>query len=213
MNDFNKVALFGPQGSGKGTQADKLTEFLGVPHIAPGDIFRKAIADKTELGQQVESIMKEGNLVPNEITNSLIKERLEEEDAVEGFVLDGYPRNENQAAALDSITSMTHMLLIDVPDEESVRRLSQRRVCTSCGTVYHLEFKKPLKEGVCDSCGKELIQRDDDMPEAIRKRLDIYHQETEPILARYEERGILHRVDGMGTIEEVAERLQKVFQQ
>lgn len=203
-----KICLFGPQGSGKGTQAERLIETYGVPHLSPGNIFRKAIADQTELGKQVKSILDSGQLVPNEVTNGLMKERLEQEDALDGFVLDGYPRNEGQAAALDSMTSLTHVLLIHISDEESVNRISRRRVCLECGSTYHLDYKPSKEEGICDEEGKDLVQRDDDKPEAIKKRLEIYHAETKPLLERYEERGLLQRIDGMQSIEKVWEDVQ-----
>ncbi|MFC1598278.1 adenylate kinase [Patescibacteria group bacterium] len=205
------ICLFGPQGSGKGTQAEKVTDLFGVPQVSPGNIFRKAVADGTELGKKVEAIMKEGILVPDEITNEMIRQRLQEEDCLNGFILDGYPRNVAQAEALDTMTALTHVIVIDITDEEAVRRLSQRRACNSCGVTYHLEYKPPRQEGVCDTCGKEIIHREDDMPEAIKKRLEIYHTETEPLYRRYEERGILCRFDGSGTIEEVWEEVQKCF--
>lgn len=207
----HNVCLLGPQGSGKGTQAEQLSAFLGVPQLSTGNIFRKAIADKSELGQQVEQIIAEGHLVPDVVTNAVIRERLEQEDVLEGYVLDGYPRNMAQAEELDSISSLTHVLVIDVPDEESIRRISQRRVCTQCGITYHLESKLPQQEGVCDSCGSTLIQRHDDTPEAIQKRLALYHSETKPLIARYEERGIVTHINGVGSIQEVWERVQSAF--
>lgn len=205
------ICIFGPQGSGKGTQAEKLVETYGIPQISPGNMFRKAIADQTELGKKVDDILKAGNLVPNEVTNALMKERLEQEDALDGFVLDGYPRNENQADALDGMVPLHYVFVIDITDEESIQRISQRRVCLECGTTYHLDAKPPKKEGVCDVDGKELVQREDDKPEAIKKRLEIYHAETEPLLRRYEERGILHRIDGMQPIDNVWENVQSVL--
>lgn len=206
-----RIALFGPQGSGKGTQAEKITATFGVPHIAPGNIFRKAIADKTELGEKAEAVLNSGQLMPDEITNGLIRERIVEEDALNGFVIDGYPRNGVQADALDSMTNLSYVIVIEIPEEESIKRISHRRSCPNCGTTYHLDFKKPKQEGMCDSCGNDLVQRDDDKPEAIKQRLVIYRQETAPLLERYRERGILHEVDGMGTIEEIWERIQKVL--
>lgn len=206
-----KICLFGPQGSGKGTQAERLIDTYGVPHLSPGNIFRKAIADQTELGQKVKSILDAGELVPNEVTNAIMKERLEQEDALDGFVLDGYPRNENQAEALDGVTSLSHVFVIDISDDESVNRISRRRVCLECGSTYHLDFKPSKEEGVCDEDGKELVQRDDDKPEAIKKRLEIYHAETKPLLDRYEERGILFRIDGMQSIEKVWEDVQEAL--
>lgn len=206
-----KICLFGPQGSGKGTQAEKICEYLGVPQISPGIIFRQAVAEGSELGKQVEGIINSGQLVDNEITNSLVEKRLLQEDCIDGFILDGYPRNMQQAKALDSFSSLSHVVVIDIPDEESIRRISRRRSCVPCGITYHLDYKPPTGEGVCDGCGKELTHRDDDKPDAIKERLYIYHTETEPLFERYEERGILHRVDGTGTIEEVWQRTQNCF--
>lgn len=207
-----QVCLFGPQGSGKGTQAEKLSEYFGIPHIAPGNIFRKAVADATDLGHQVESIVREGHLVPNELTNALMKERVSQEDVREGFVLDGYPRNAVQADALDAMTPLTHVIIIDIPDEESVRRISQRRSCPSCGAPYHLSFKPPKDPSRCDSCGSELVLRDDDRPEAIRQRLAIYHSDTEPLFERYAKRDILHHIDGMGPIDTVWQRVLSIVE-
>lgn len=213
MNNSNpkRISIFGPQGSGKGTQSDRISAAFGIPHIAPGNIFRKAIADKTELGKKVEDIINAGNLVPNEITNALMKARIEEEDAQQGFIFDGYPRNESQADALDAMTQLTCVIVLEIPDDEAVRRLSQRRMCMNCGATYHLEFNPPKVAGICDSCGKAVIQRDDDKPEAIRQRLGIYHSTTEPLFERYEQRGILCRVNGVGTIEEVGQRIEACF--
>lgn len=206
------VCLFGPQGSGKGTQAEKLSEYFGIPHIAPGNIFRKAVADGSDLGHQVEHILREGHLVPNELTNALMKERIAQEDCLEGFVFDGYPRNAAQADALDAMTPLTHVIIIDIPDEESVRRISQRRSCPSCGATYHLSFKPPKDPSRCDSCGSELVLRDDDRPEAIRQRLAIYHSDTEPLFERYAKRDILHHIDGMGPIDTVWQRVLSIVE-
>lgn len=205
------ICLFGPQGSGKGTQAEKLSAWLGLPHISPGNIFRKAVADHSALGKQVEVIINAGKLVPNDVTNALMRERLEQEDCMGGFILDGYPRNEDQAVALDGMTKLTHVFVIDISDEETIQRISRRRVCTACGATYHLEYKPPMQPDVCDNCGSVLMLRDDDKPEAIRQRLAIYHTETEPIFARYEERHILHRIGGAGSIEQVFTAIQSCF--
>ncbi len=206
-----QICLFGPQGSGKGTQAQHLSAHYGFPHIAPGNIFRKAIADHTPLGKQVEAVIAAGQLVPNDVTNRLMRERLEQEDCLDGFILDGYPRNTNQADALDAVTRLTHVIVIDVSDSETVRRLSNRRVCTSCGTNFHLEFKPPLQDDICDRCGSALTQRDDDTPDSIRKRLEIYHRDTEPLIERYAQRGIVCRVDGTPPIGQVFEQIKSCF--
>ncbi len=207
--DFvKKICLFGPQGSGKGTQAKRLIAEFEIPHLSTGDIFRKAIADQSELGKKIEAIIKSGQLVPSEVTNAVMKERLSQEDCLNGFVLDGYPRNENQADALDAITNLTHVIVLSIPDKESIHRLSQRRVCVSCGATYHLDFQPPQQPDVCDACGSELKQRDDDQSDAIAQRLQIYHAETQPLIARYTDRGIAHEIDGLGTIDEVWDRVK-----
>lgn len=206
-----RITLFGPQGSGKGTQAEKIQMFFGIPHIAPGNIFRKAVAEKTALGMQVQEILNAGNLVPDEITNALMKERIEQEDCVQGFVFDGYPRNAIQADALDAMAHITHVIVIDIPTEESIKRISHRRSCFQCGATYHLDFKPPHQENRCDVCGSELVQREDDTPAAIEQRLAIYRSETEPQIARFRERGIVYDIDGMGMIEEIWQRIQKIL--
>lgn len=207
---FN-IALFGPQGSGKGTQAEKLTALLNVPHISPGVIFRQAITDQSELGRQVEQFMQQGKLVPDDITNELMARRLQSADCVRGFILDGYPRNQNQDDFLRQATKITHAVAIAISDVEAVRRLSQRRACTRCGKTYHLEFKPPHVPDRCDDCNEILVQRNDDHPDSIKERLRIYHSQTEPLLTGYELLGVLYRVDGAGTIAEVWQRLQEIF--
>lgn len=206
-----RICLFGPQGSGKGTQAERLSSWLGIPQIAPGNIFRQAVAEHSALGTQVEPILAAGQLVPDHITNSLMQQRIQQEDCLSGFVFDGYPRNTAQADALDAMTSLSHVIVIEIPDEESIRRISQRRVCTPCGITYHPEWKPPVQDERCDVCGGALIQRDDDTPEAIQKRLQIYRSTTVSLFPRYEQRGILHHVDGLGSIDEVWQRVQACF--
>lgn len=205
-----KICLFGPQGSGKGTQAQKISEYYGIPAIAPGNMFRKAIADETLLGMRIKEIFESGQLVPNEITNTLVNDRIHEEDCINGFILDGYPRNTIQADALDGMTSLTHVIVLEVQDEESVNRISRRRSCEE-GHSYHLDFKPSKEEGVCDIDGKELVQRKDDTAEAIKQRLGIYHEETAPLLERYESRGVLHRIDGMQSIDQVWEDIRALL--
>lgn len=212
QKDFiKKVCMFGPQGSGKGTQSKRISEDFGIPHLSTGDIFRKAISENTELGQQIQSILKEGKLVPSEVTNAVMKERLQREDCVDGFILDGYPRNLIQAEALDAVTALSHVIVIDIPDAESVHRLSRRRVCPGCSATYHLDYNAPKTESTCDVCGHELEQREDDQPEAIQQRLDIYHSETEPLIKRYEDRGIVFRIDGTQSIADVWKDVEKCF--
>ncbi len=205
-----KISIFGPQGSGKGTQAEKLEQELKLPIITPGNIFRKHIKEETEIGLKVKSILDSGKLVPNEITNQIIIGRLQEHDCANGFVLDGYPRNMNQAEALDQARKLTHVILIDVSDEEAKKRIVNRRMC-ACGATYHLEYKKPKVEGTCDKCGSLLFQRDDDTEEALAKRLKIYHQETEPVLELYKKQGIFHKVNGQQSIDGVWEEVKKII--
>ncbi len=205
-----RIALFGPQGSGKGTQAEKIQLTYGLPHIAPGNMFRQAIAEGTEIGRQVEAIINAGNLVPDAITNRLMRERIAGSDCIDGFVFDGYPRNLVQADALDTMTSLTHVLVIDVPEAESIRRISQRRSCPQCGATYHLEYKPTLKPDVCDRCGSTLTQRADDTPDAIRQRLEIYRAQTAPLFTRYQERGIFYMIDGLHSIEDVFQHIVRV---
>lgn len=204
-----KICFFGVQGSGKGTQAARLQTLLHLPHIAPGDIFRSAVAAEDDLGKTVGTIINAGRLVPDEITNTLVRKRLRKTDAVHGFILDGYPRNIAQADALDAMTTLTHIVVITITAEESVRRLSLRRVCSACGHTTTLQRDNENQH--CPRCGAVLIHRDDDKPKAIRHRLQIYHTQTEPLLARYEARGIVHRIDGMGSIDNVWERVSSLF--
>lgn len=205
-----KISIFGPQGSGKGTQAERLEQELKLPIITPGNIFRQHIKEETEIGLKVKSILDSGGLVPNEITNQIIIGRLQEHDCEQGFVLDGYPRNINQAEALDQARKLTHVILIDVSDEAAKKRIVNRRMCT-CGATYHLEHKKPKVEGICDKCGGTLFQRDDDTEEALAKRLKIYHEETEPVLELYKKQGIFYKVNGEQSIEAVWEELKKII--
>ncbi|MCX8146903.1 MAG: adenylate kinase [Candidatus Woesearchaeota archaeon] len=202
-----KIVLIGPQGSGKGTQAKMLQEKFNIPHISTGDIFREAISKGTEIGKKAKAIIESGKLVPDEITNKIVEERLKQDDCKNGFILDGYPRNLNQAKALDSFSKIDYVIEIDVPDKISVKRLSSRRQCKKCGAIYGITLI-PKEEGICDKCGSELYQRDDDRPDAIKKRLEIYHKETEPILEYYRKKGILIRVDGTGSVENVFKEIK-----
>ncbi len=195
------LILLGPPGAGKGTQASRLTGDFGLPHIATGDILRAAVKEGTELGTSAKQYMDAGDLVPDEVIIGVILERLEESDARDGFLLDGFPRTIEQADALaDAFEKrerhLTATLLIEVPDEELVRRISGRRLSRKTGRVYHVDFDKPKHEGRCDVDGSELIQRDDDREEVVRKRLKVYHSQTSPLVAYYEERGLLRRFDG-----------------
>jgi adenylate kinase len=204
------LILLGPPGSGKGTQAKLLAEKLSVPHISTGDIFRQNIKNQTELGLQVKSILDAGELVPNEVTDELVKNRLAEADCVNGFILDGYPRNLHQCEQLDIMTKLDKAINVIVSDEEVTKRLSSRRSCPKCKKIYNLLFNPPAVEGKCE-CGSDLILRDDDTPEVIANRLKVYHEQAEPILNYYKEKGNLVDVNGeIGKENVFAEILEKI---
>jgi adenylate kinase len=199
------VIITGPQGSGKGTMAKKIAEKYGVQHISTGDIFRQHIKEETSLGQQIESIMKEGKLVPDSLTNAVVKETLSK--IGEGYILDGYPRNLEQAKFLHKIAKLDLVLYLEITDEEAIRRIASRRTCNSCGAVYNVITQKPQKEGSCDKCQGRLVQRADDTPEAIKERLDTYHQHSTPLLDYYRNEGILIEIEGSGTVDAVFEEI------
>jgi adenylate kinase len=212
MPELNLV-LLGPPGSGKGTQGERLNHDLRLPYYATGDILRGAVRDETELGKSAKEYMDRGDLVPDEVIVGVIAERIDSEEARDGFILDGFPRTTPQAEALDAKLAelgrgVTAVLLIDVSDDEVVRRLGGRRTCEAEGHVYHVEFKPPQVEGVCDIDGSPLLVRDDDRPDVIRKRLDTYHEKTEPLVSYYESKGVLRRVDGERDPATVTEELR-----
>jgi adenylate kinase len=214
MADLNLI-LLGPPGAGKGTQAERLTEEFELEYYATGDILRAAVREGSELGRKAKEYMDRGDLVPDDVIIGLMIERIKATE--DGFVLDGFPRTPAQAAALDAELErlgrpLTAALLIDVPDEEVIRRLSGRRVCEAKGHLYHVEFDPPQRPGVCDEDGSPLIQRDDDKPETIRRRLVVYREQTEPLVAHYDERGTLHRVDGSRPPSEVHEHVRATLQ-
>ncbi len=203
------LIIFGPQGSGKGTQAKILAEKLGIPHVSTGDIFREQIKSQTELGKKAEKYISQGQLVPDDLTIELIKNRLNQLDCQLGFVLDGYPRTIPQAKALDPIINIDKVLEVWILDEESIMRLGGRRSCTKCGAVYHLKFNPPKKDEKCDNCGGQLIVREDDMEPVIKKRLAEYHEQTESIKDYYQQQGKLIKIDGMPPIAEVTKEIFK----
>lgn len=196
-----KIIMLGAPGAGKGTQAKKIAEKYGIPHISTGDIFRANIKNGTELGKKAKTFMDQGLLVPDELVVDLVVDRVNQEDCSKGYVLDGFPRTIPQAEALDEALAkldqkMDYAINVDVPDENIIRRMGGRRACVSCGATYHLEHIPPKKEGICDVCGNELILRDDDKPETVKKRLDVYHTQTQPLIDYYTKKGILKDVDG-----------------
>jgi adenylate kinase len=215
VSELNLI-LFGPPGAGKGTQAARLQEDFRLPYVATGDILRAAVRDGTELGQAAKRYMDAGELVPDELVIDLIVDRIGAEDARDGFILDGFPRTRAQADALGEAFDklgrrITAVLLFDVPDEELVRRISGRRVSVKTGRVYHVESDPPKHEGRCDVDGSRLVQRDDDKPEVVKKRLEVYHEETEPLVSYYDERGLLRRIDGTRSPTEVHDHVRAVL--
>ena len=215
MAELNLV-LLGPPGSGKGTQGERLQEDLRLPYYATGDILRAAVRDETELGRTAKGYMDAGDLVPDEVIVGVIAEALDSAAARDGFLLDGFPRTTPQAEALDAKLAelgraVTAVLLIDTSDEEVVRRLGGRRTCVENGHVFHVDFSPPKQEGVCDIDGSELITRDDDKPEVIRKRLQTYHEKTEPLVSYYDQRSVLRRIDGELQPDEVAEEIRRTL--
>ena len=212
MSELNLV-LLGPPGAGKGTQAERLVEDFGLPYYSTGIILREAVAEESELGRQAKKYMDDGELVPDELINNVIAERLDSGEAHDGFLLDGFPRTIGQAEMLEETLTgrgrvLTSALLIEAPDDEVVRRLSGRRTCAKGNHVYHVEFDPPKNEGICDQDGSPLIQRDDDKPETVRKRLSVYHDQTEPLIQWYEDRSLLRRFDGTRPPDEVHDRIR-----
>jgi adenylate kinase len=206
-----RIVLVGPPGAGKGTQAQFIASHLAVPKISTGDIFRSNVSSGTELGKQAKAFMDRGDLVPDEITIAMVNSRLTEDDAQAGFLLDGFPRNVPQAETLKKMlaetgTRLEIVLELVVDDDEVVRRLSGRRTCRRCGHIWHVLFDPPSRPEICDECGGELFQRDDDREETIRHRLDVYQQQTAPLISFYADEGILLGIDATGPVEEITDR-------
>jgi adenylate kinase len=215
MAELNLV-LLGPPGSGKGTQGERLQEELQLPYYATGDILRAAVREGTELGRSAKDYMDRGDLVPDEVIVGMIGERIDSAEAADGFILDGFPRTAPQAEALAAKLAelgreLTSVLLIDVSDEEVVRRLGGRRTCVENGHVFHVEFNPPRQEGVCDVDGSELIVRDDDKPEVIRHRLEQYHSKTAPLIEHYDSQSLLRQIDGSASPDEVGDEIRRTL--
>jgi adenylate kinase len=196
-----KIIMLGAPGAGKGTQADMIAKKYDIPHISTGDIFRANIKNGTELGKKAKGYMDQGLLVPDSLVVDLVIDRIHEDDAKNGYVLDGFPRTIPQAEALDAALSeagetIDYAINVDVPDENIVNRMSGRRACLKCGATYHVKYNAPKTEGVCDACGSELVQREDDKPETVLNRLSVYHKETQPLIDYYTEKGNIKNIDG-----------------
>ena len=203
-----KIIMLGAPGAGKGTQAKMIAEKYGVPHVSTGDIFRANIKNGTELGKEAKQYMDQGLLVPDELTVRILLDRVAQDDCKNGYVMDGFPRTIPQAEVLDSELSklgdhIDYAIDVDVPDENIIKRMSGRRACLTCGATYHIEHVPPKTEGICDKCGSELVLRDDDKPETVKNRLNVYHEQTQPLIDFYTNKGVLKTVDGTLPMEEV----------
>ena len=208
-----KLIMFGPPGAGKGTQADLLCRRYGIKKISSGDALRDVIRSGSELGEQVKALMDEGKFVPNEIVTEIIRDRVSSPDCANGFILDGFPRNLEQAKELVGMgVRVNKALLINVPDEVLVDRVQGRVMCDKCGTSFHLKNNPPAVEGVCDKCGGHLQARHDDRPETVRARLKVYHEQTDPVVDFYRDRGVLSEIDGTASIEAAAEEILKILE-
>ena len=211
-----KIIMLGAPGAGKGTQAKKIASKYSIPHISTGDIFRANIKNGTELGKKAKTYMDQGLLVPDELVVDLVVDRVAADDCANGYVLDGFPRTIPQAEALDAALekkgeAMEYAINVEVPDENIVKRMSGRRACVACGATYHIEHIPPKTEGICDTCGKELILRDDDKPETVLKRLNVYHEQTQPLIDYYTGKGILKEVDGTKDMSEVFDEIVAIL--
>ena len=211
-----KIIMLGAPGAGKGTQAKKIAEKCGIPHISTGDIFRANIKNGTELGKKAKTYMDQGLLVPDELVCDLVVDRIQQDDCKKGYILDGFPRTIPQAESLDKALQaigekMDYAIDVEVPDENIVKRMGGRRACVGCGATYHLVYAPTKKEGICDACGGELILRDDDKPETVQKRLGVYHEQTQPLIDYYKNHGILREVDGSVDMEDVFKEILNIL--
>ncbi|MEE3419485.1 MAG: adenylate kinase [Lachnospiraceae bacterium] len=208
------IIMLGAPGAGKGTQAARIADAYHIPHISTGDIFRANIKGGTELGKKAKSYMDAGKLVPDELVCDLVADRIAQDDCKDGCILDGFPRTIPQAKSLDEAvakmgTKVDFAVNVDVPDQVIIDRMSGRRACLKCGATYHVEYKKPKQEGICDVCGSELVLRDDDKPETVKTRLDVYHEQTQPLIDFYEKKGVLLTVDGTQPMDDVFAQIRK----
>ena len=211
-----KIIMLGAPGAGKGTQAKRIAEKYGVPHVSTGDIFRANIKNGTQLGMEAKKYMDQGLLVPDELTVRILLDRVAQDDCKNGYVLDGFPRTIPQAEVLDEALTklrdkIDYAIDVNVPDENIIRRMSGRRACLTCGATYHIEHIPPKQEGICDKCGSELVLRDDDKPETVKNRLAVYHEQTQPLIDFYEKKGALRSVDGTLPMEEVFAAITKIL--
>ena len=211
-----KIIMLGAPGAGKGTQAKMIADKYQIPHISTGDIFRSNIKEGTELGKEAKTYMDKGLLVPDELTVKILLDRVAKDDCKNGYVLDGFPRTIPQAEVLDEALAKLNDKIdfaidVDVPDENIITRMSGRRACLACGATYHIEHIPPKTEGICDRCGKELVQRDDDKEETVKNRLNVYHEQTQPLIDFYTEKGILKTVDGTVDMEDVFAAIVKIL--
>ena len=211
-----KIIMLGAPGAGKGTQAKKIAEKYGLPHVSTGDIFRANIKNGTPLGIEAKKYMDEGKLVPDELTVKILLDRVAQDDCKNGYILDGFPRTIPQAEVLDKALKelndkIDYAIDVEVPDENIIKRMGGRRACLACGATYHVVFNAPKKEGICDACGKELVLRDDDAPETVKKRLDVYHEQTQPLIDFYNNKGILVEIDGTMEMNDVFDAIVRVL--
>ncbi len=211
-----KIIMLGAPGAGKGTQAKMIADEYGIPHISTGDIFRANIKNGTALGMEAKQYMDKGLLVPDELTVKILLDRVAQDDCRNGYVLDGFPRTIPQAEVLDKALTelgdkIDYAIDVDVPDENIVRRMGGRRACLSCGATYHIEHIPPKKEGICDVCGQPLVLRDDDKPETVQNRLNVYHEQTQPLIDFYKKKGVLKTVDGTMDMKDVFAAIGKIL--